>query len=120
MLRAFFREFREFAVKGNAVDLAVGVIIGAAFQRIVNSLVQDILTPPIGLLTGGGDFASLFLNLSGEPVTSLADAQERGLATLNYGIFLNEVISFFLMALALFLMIKIMNRVRRKEDRKKS
>ncbi|HLD63433.1 MAG TPA: large conductance mechanosensitive channel protein MscL [Candidatus Peribacteraceae bacterium] len=116
MFRSFAREFREFAVKGNAMDLAVGVVIGAAFQRIVNSLVNDILMPPIGRLTGGADFSNLFINLSGQEVTSFADAKARGLATLNYGIFINEIVGFTITAFALFLLVKAMNRLRRKQE----
>ena len=114
----FFDEFKEFAVKGNALDLAVGVVIGAAFQKITDSLVNDILLPPIGALTGKVDLNGLFINLSDRDVTTIADAKLKGIPTLNYGLFLNQVISFFLVALALFLFIKTMNRLRRINERK--
>jgi large conductance mechanosensitive channel len=112
-------EFREFAVKGNAVDLAIGVVIGAAFQKIVNSLVNDIIMPPLGWLTGGVDFSNLFLQFSGESISTLAEAKTKGIITLNYGMFINEVINFLIVAWALFMMVKVMNRMRRKEAAKK-
>lgn len=111
-------EFKEFAVKGNVMDLAIGVVIGASFQKIVNSLVNDVIMPPIGALMGNVDFSQLYINLSGEEAASLADAQSKGLATLNYGNFINIVIEFLIVAWALFLMVKVMNRLRRKEEKK--
>lgn len=113
-------EFREFAVKGNAVDLAVGVVIGAAFQKIINSLVNDVLMPPLGLLTGGVNFTSLFVNLSATPVATLAEAKEKGIPVIAYGSFVNEVITFMLIAIALFVFVKGINRLRRVADRKKA
>lgn len=111
-------EFKEFAVKGNVMDLAIGVVIGASFQKIVNSLVNDIIMPPIGALMGNVDFSSLFVNLSDETATSLADAKARNLATLNYGMFVNNVLEFLIVAWALFLVVKLMNRLRRKQEKK--
>lgn len=107
------QEFREFTVKGNAVDLAVGVVIGGAFGRIVTSLVDDLLLPPIGLLLGGADFSDLFVNLGPGEYASLAEAKAAGAPTLNYGNFLQTVIDFLLVALVLFLMIRGINRLRR-------
>jgi large conductance mechanosensitive channel len=104
-------EFRKFAMRGSVVDLAVGVIIGAAFTSIVNSLVKDILTPPIGYLTGGIDFANFFFVLKGGGTyTTLADAQKAGAITVNYGVFLNTVISFLIVAFILFLIMRQLNR----------
>jgi large conductance mechanosensitive channel len=97
------------------VDLAVGVIIGAAFGKIVDSLVKDIIMPPIGLVTGKVDFASLYVNLSGKPYGTLAEAQKAGAATINYGQFINNVITFLIVAFAVFLMVKLINRLRREE-----
>jgi large conductance mechanosensitive channel len=106
-------EFKEFASRGNVVDLAVGVIIGGAFGKIVSSLVNDVVMPPIGLLLGKVDFANLFINLSGKDVASLADAKKAGLATLNYGLFLNTCIEFLIVAFAVFLLVKQINRLKR-------
>jgi large conductance mechanosensitive channel len=111
-----WREFREFAVRGSVVDLAVGIIIGAAFSRIVNSLVEDILMPPIGLLLGNVDFSDLFLNLSGTPYTSLAQVKATGAPTINYGVFLNTVLNFLIVALAIFLLVRGINRLRRQAE----
>jgi large conductance mechanosensitive channel len=108
-----FKEFREFAVKGNVMDLAVGVIIGAAFGKIVTSLVNDVLMPPLGLLLGKVDFSNLFFSLSGAEYASLDEAKKAGAATLNYGLFLNTVIEFLLVAFAVFLLVKQVNRLRR-------
>ncbi|MFN7989261.1 MAG: large conductance mechanosensitive channel protein MscL [Thermoanaerobaculia bacterium] len=107
------KEFREFAIKGNVIDMAVGVVIGGAFGKIVNSLVADVIMPPIGLLLGKVDFSNLFLNLSGKPVESLAEAKKAGLATLNYGLFLNTCIEFLIIAFAIFLVVKQINRLKR-------
>jgi large conductance mechanosensitive channel len=106
-----FREFREFAMRGNVVDLAVGLIIGAAFGKIVTSLVNDILMPPIGRLLGRVDFSTLFINLSGQSYTSLAEAKAAGAPTLNYGVFLNTVIDFLIVAFAIFLLVRFINRL---------
>ena len=97
------KEFKEFAMKGNVLDLAVGFIIGAAFGKIVTSLVSDIIMPPIGLILGKVDFSSLFLNLSGKSYASLAEAKAAGAATLNYGVFLNNIVDFLIVAFAVFL-----------------
>ncbi len=107
------KEFKEFAIKGNVIDMAVGVVIGGAFGKIVNSLVADVIMPPIGLLLGKVDFSNLFLNLSGTPAASLAEAKAKGLATLNYGVFLNTSIEFLIIAFAIFVVIKQINRLKR-------
>jgi len=107
------KEFREFAVKGNALDLAVAVIMGGAFGRIVASLVADVLMPPIGLLLGRVDFAGLFLDLSGKSYATLAEARAAGAPTVNYGLFVNAVIDFLIVALVMFLVIRTMNRLRK-------
>jgi large conductance mechanosensitive channel len=106
-------EFKEFAVKGNVVDLAVGFIIGGAFGKIVSSLVSDVIMPPIGLLLGKVDFSNLFINLSGKEAASLAEAKKAGLPTLNYGVFLNTCIEFLIIALAVFLLVKQINRLKK-------
>jgi len=106
-----WKEFREFVMRGNVVDLAVGVIIGAAFGKIITSFVEDILMPPIGLALGGVDFSNLFINLSGRNYPSVAAAKAAGAPTLNYGIFLNNVINFLIIAFVIFLMIKQINRL---------
>ncbi len=105
------KEFKEFAMRGNVVDLAVGVIIGAAFGKIVSSLVEDVLMPPIGLLLGHVDFAGLFINISRKSYETLADAKLHNAATLNYGIFLNTVINFLIVAFCVFLVVKQINRL---------
>ena len=107
------KEFKEFAIKGNVIDMAVGVVIGGAFGKIVNSLVTDVIMPPIGLLLGKVDFSNLFLNLSGTPAASLAEAKAKGLATLNYGVFINTAIEFLIIAFAIFVVIKQINRLKR-------
>lgn len=110
------REFKEFVARGNVVDLAVGVVIGAAFGKIVDSLVKDIIMPPIGLILGKVDFANLFIDLSGGGYRTLAEAQAAGAATINYGQFFNNVISFIIIAFAIFIVIKQINRFRRTAD----
>jgi large conductance mechanosensitive channel len=110
------KEFKEFALKGNVVDMAVGIIIGAAFGTIVKSLVDDILMPPLGLATGGVDFSNMFVALNGEHYDSLAQARQAGAPTLNFGLFINNVIAFLIVAFALFLVIKGMNYLRRKQE----
>jgi large conductance mechanosensitive channel len=118
------KEFRDFAVKGNVVDMAVGIIIGAAFTSIVQSLVKDVITPPIGLVKPGGDFESLFLVLdkgsaeSASALNTLAQAQAAGAVTINFGVFLNAVVSFLIVAFVLFMVIKGINRLKRKEEAK--
>jgi len=109
-----FKEFKEFAMKGNLLDMAVGFIMGAAFGKIVTSLVNDIIMPPLGLLLGKVDFAELFINLSGGGQATLAAAKEAGAATLNYGAFITTIVDFVIVALVLFLVIRQMNRLRRK------
>jgi large conductance mechanosensitive channel len=109
------KEFKEFIARGNVIDLAVAVVIGAAFGRIVTSLVEGIILPPIGLLLGKVDFTNLFIDLSGQGPISLADAQLKGLPVLAYGAFLNEVITFVIIAVVVFFMIKAINRMKREE-----
>jgi large conductance mechanosensitive channel len=104
------KEFKEFAMRGNVMDLAVGIVIGAAFGRIITSLVNDILMPPIGRLFGKVDFSNLFLNISGQSYPTLAAAKAAGAATINYGVFLNTVIDFVIVAFAIFLVVRQMNR----------
>jgi len=115
-----FKEFKEFAMRGNVVDMAVGIIIGAAFGTIVKSLVADIIMPPIGLLLGNVDFANLFVVLkqgaTPGPYAALADAQAAGAVTINYGTFINTVISFIIVAFCVFLLVRGMNRLKRKEE----
>lgn len=111
------KDFKEFIMRGNVVDMAVGVIIGGAFGKIVTSLVTDVIMPPIGRLTGGVDFSSLYINLSGVAYASLAEAQKAGAATINYGVFLNTVINFLIVAAAIFLMISQMNKLKAKFDK---
>jgi large conductance mechanosensitive channel len=112
------KEFKDFAVKGNVVDMAVGIIIGGAFGTIVKSLVADVIMPPIGMLLGGVDFSNLFLVLGKGKFDSLAAAQEAGAPTVNYGVFFNNVISFLIVASAVFLLVKGMNSMKRKEEAK--
>lgn len=111
-----FQDFKKFALRGNAVDLAVGVIVGAAFTGIVNSLVKDVITPPLGLLTGGLDFTNLFIVLKGDSYATLAEASKAGAVTINYGIFLNALISFVIVAFVLFLVVRGMNRLMTKAE----
>ena len=106
------KEFKEFAVKGNVVDMAVGIIIGGAFGKIVSSLVNDIIMPPIGLLIGKVDFSNLFIDLSGQGYVSLAQAKDAGAPTINYGLFVNNIIDFVIVAFALFLVVRWMNKLR--------
>jgi large conductance mechanosensitive channel len=110
------KEFKEFALRGNVMDMAVGVIIGAAFSTIVRSLVDDIIMPPIGVVTGGVDFSSIFIALNGEHYDSLAAARQAGAPTMNIGLFINNVISFLIVAFVLFMAIKAMNQLRRKHE----
>lgn len=109
-----FKEFREFAMRGNVLDMAVGIIIGAAFGKIITSFVNDVLMPPIGLLLGKVDFSNLFLNLSGKPYATLGEAKAAGAATVNYGLFLNTVLDFIIVAFAIFLLIRQVNRFKSK------
>jgi large conductance mechanosensitive channel len=105
------RAFQAFVMRGNVVDLAVGIIIGAAFGKIVTSLVNDILMPPIGLLLGRLDFSNLFLNLSGRSYATLVEARAAGAPTINYGVFVNTVIDFLIVAVAIFLVVRVINRL---------
>ncbi len=109
------QEFKDFALKGNVVDMGVGIVIGAAFTTIITSLVEDIMNPLIGLFTGGVDFSGLYLNLSGQEVASAAQAKEAGLAVITYGVFINAVISFLIVAFILFIIIKNVNRLKKAE-----
>jgi len=113
-----FKEFREFAIRGNVIDMAVGIIIGAAFGTIVKSLVSDVIMPPIGLLLGNVDFNDFFITLSGQSQPTLEAAKKAGAVTLNYGAFINTVISFFIVAFCVFLLVKQMNRLKKKEEEK--
>lgn len=114
-----FKEFREFAVRGNVVDMAVGIIIGAAFGRIVDSMVKDLIMPPVGLLLGKVDFANLFVVLkegaSPGPYLTVDAAQKAGAVTFNYGMFVNNLVSFMLVAFAVFLLVRAINRLRRQQ-----
>ena len=110
------REFKEFAMRGNVLDMAIGIIIGAAFGKIITSFVNDILMPPIGRMMGKIDFANLFILLSGESYATLAQAKTAGAATINYGLFLNTVIDFIIVAFAIFLLIRQVNRMKRQPE----
>ena len=115
------KEFKEFAMKGNVLDMAIGIIIGAAFGTIVKSLVSDVIMPPIGLLLGNVDFSSLFIPLKegakvAGPYATLADAQAAGAVTLNYGVFINTLISFLIIAFSVFMIVKSINKLKRKEE----
>lgn len=112
-----FKEFKEFALKGNVVDLAVGVIIGGAFGKIVTSLVNDVVMPPIGAILGGVNFTDLFIPLDGKEYESLAAATEAGAATLNYGAFINTVLDFLIVAVTIFIVIKQINRLRKLREK---
>ena len=111
-----FKEFKEFTMRGNVLDMAIGIIIGAAFGKIITSFVNDILMPPIGLLLGRVDFSNLFVNLSGQPYGSLEEAQAAGAATINYGLFLNTVLDFIIVAFVIFLLIRRVNRLKREPE----
>ena len=114
------KEFKEFALKGNVLDLAIGIIIGAAFGAIVSSLVDDIIMPPIGLILGGADFSQLFLVLKGDGTyNTIAQAKEAGAVTWNIGMFINAVIKFLIVAFAVFLLVKAINKLVRKQEQKK-
>jgi len=110
------QEFKEFALRGNVVDMAVGIVIGAAFSTIVKSLVSDVIMPPIGVITGGVDFSNLYIPLSSVSYDTLAQAKEAGAPTMNIGLFINAVISFVIVAFILFMVIKAMNQLRRKQE----
>ncbi|MFI4948818.1 MAG: large-conductance mechanosensitive channel protein MscL [Alphaproteobacteria bacterium] len=110
-----WREFREFAMRGNVIDLAVGIILGVAFTAIVNSLVNDLLMPPLGLLIGGIDFSSFFVTLKGGSYPTLEAAKAAGAVTINYGLFINAIIRFVIVALAIFILVKQINRLKHEE-----
>lgn len=110
------KEFKEFALRGNVVDMAVGIVIGAAFSTIVRSLVDDIIMPPMGVVTGGVDFSNMFIALNSQYYESLAQAKQAGAPTINFGVFINNVISFLIVAFVLFMVIKAMNQLRRKQE----
>ncbi len=107
------KEFKEFAMRGSVLDLAIGIIIGGAFGKIVSSFVADIIMPPIGLALGKVDFSSLYINLSGQSYTSLAEAKKAGAPTINYGLFLNNVIDFLIVAFVIFLMVRTINKMKK-------
>ena len=107
------KEFKEFAMKGNVLDMAIGVIIGGAFGKIVSSLVSDVLMPPLGLLMGKVDFSSLFINLSGTPQPSLTAAKAAGAPTINYGVFLQATFDFIIIAFVIFMLVKQVNRLKK-------
>ncbi len=109
-----WKEFKNFVMRGSVLDLAIGIIIGTAFGKIITSLVSDIIMPPIGLLLGKVDFSNLYWNISGQHVVNLADAQTKGLATINYGIFLNSIINFIIVGFTVFLLIKGFNKLSKK------
>jgi large conductance mechanosensitive channel len=110
----FVGEFKEFAMKGNVLDMAVGIIIGAAFGSIVTSLVKDIIMPPIGMLMGGINFSDLFISLNGKSYASLTEAQAAAAPTINYGLFINAIISFLIVALAIFMLVRQVNAMKKK------
>ena len=112
------QEFKDFAVKGNAIDMAVGIIIGAAFGKIVSSIVDDLVMPVVGKLMGGVDFTGLFVNLGEGEFSTLAAAKEAGAATLNYGNFIQTALDFMIIAFAIFMMVKAINKMKRKEEEK--
>jgi large conductance mechanosensitive channel len=121
---SMMKEFRDFALKGNVLDMAVGIIIGAAFGTIVTSLVSDIVMPPVGLLLGGVDFSDKFMLLkegtTGAPYATLAQASEAGAVTLNYGVFFNHVVSFLIVALAVFMVVRSFNRMRKQFEKEQA
>lgn len=112
-MSGILKEFREFAVKGNVIDMAVGIIIGAAFGKVVTSIVEDVIMPPIGWMLGGVDFSGLFFNLTGDKFASLQAAKEAGAPVIGYGAFINTVISFTIVAFAVFLLVKSVNNLKR-------
>ncbi len=111
-----YKEFKEFIMRGNVMDMAVGIIIGGAFGKIVNSLVADVVMPPIGLLLGKVNFSNLFINLSGKTYETLDEATKAGAPVLKYGLFINTVIEFFIIALSVFIMIKVVNSIKREKE----
>jgi large conductance mechanosensitive channel len=115
-MKKFLNEFKDFVMRGNVLDMAIGIIVGIAFGSIVNSLVNDVLMPPIGLLFGKVDFSNLFINLSGESYASLAEARNAGAAVIAYGSFINAVINFIIVAIVVFLVVQQVNRLRRLKE----
>lgn len=115
-MKAMINEFKQFISRGNVLDLAVGIIIGAAFTGIVNSLVADIIMPPIGMLMGGIDFKDYFINLSDGDYATLKAAKDAGAATINYGIFINQLINFLIVSFAVFMLVKQVNRFKKQQD----
>jgi large conductance mechanosensitive channel len=113
---SMLKEFKEFAMRGNVLDMAIGIIIGAAFGKIITSVVNDVIMPPIGLLLGKVDFSNLYFNLSGGTFASLADAKTAGAATINYGAFINTVIDFVIVAFVIFMLIRQINRLKRQPE----
>ncbi len=113
---SFLQEFKEFAMRGNVVDLAVGVVIGGAFGKIVTSLVQDVIMPPLGALMGGVDFKQLFINLSSQSFATLAEAEKAGVPLIKYGAFIQSIVDFTIIALAIFVAVKAINKLKRQEE----
>ncbi len=109
------KEFKEFALKGNMIDMAVGIVVGGAFGRVVSSLVDDVLMPPIGKITGGTDFSNLFITLGEGEFASISQAQEKGIPTLNYGQFANNIIDFLIVAFAIFMVVKLLDKAKKKQ-----
>jgi len=115
-MKKMLQEFKEFAVRGNVVDMAVGILVGAAFGNIVNSLINDVIMPPISLITGRINFSNLYINLSGKTYSSLAEAKAAGAVTINYGMFISSLLSFLVVAIFVFILVKQINNLKRKED----
>jgi large conductance mechanosensitive channel len=113
---SFMQEFKEFAMRGNVVDLAVGVVIGGAFGKIVTSLVQDVIMPPLGAMLGGVDFKQLFVNLSGQTFETLAEAEKAGVPLIKYGAFIQTIVDFTIIAFAIFVVVKAINKLKRQEE----
>jgi len=118
MASKLIKEFKEFAMKGNMIELAIGVIIGGAFGKVVTSIVNDVVMPPIGLLLGRVNFSELFISLNGTSYASLAEAKEAAAPTLNYGLFINNILDFLIVALVIFMVVKQLNRFRKKQEEK--
>jgi len=111
-----FKEFKEFVMRGNVMDMAIGIVLGGAFGKIVSSFVKDVLMPPLGMLMGNVDFTGLFVDLSGKGYATLAEAQKAGAATINYGLFINTIIDFVIIAFAIFIVVRQINRLKREEE----
>ena len=110
------KEFRDFAMRGNVLDMAIGIILGLAFGKIVTSLVNDIIMPPVGMLLGGVDFTNMFISLTAQPFASLAEAQAAGAPTINYGVFINTVLDFLIVAFVIFLLVRQINKLKKEEE----